>query len=160
MLWLFDALRDPLLRYVCSFGLSVSEGEDVVQDVFLALFKHLRGDGARTNLRGWVFRVAHNLALRHRARRRRAPDGVDAGEAGDFVRDPGRDPEQQLARRRQLARATAVLGALSDTDRQCMVLRGSGLRYREIAGILGISLGSVAKSLTRSIARVQRAIGD
>ena len=159
LLSLFDAFRDPLLRYVCSFGLPISEAEDVVQDAFLALFGHLRRNGARTNLRGWLFRVAHNLALKRRARQRREEGHLQLGEAVAFVVDPRQDPEEQLALRQRRARATAVLSALSVTDRRCVYLRSGGLRYREIAVVLGISLGSVSKSLTRSIARVQRAIG-
>jgi RNA polymerase sigma-70 factor (ECF subfamily) len=158
VLALFNTFRDPLLRYVCSFGLAVNEGEDAVQDVFLALFTHLCRDGARRNLRGWLFRVAHNLALKRRARQRRDQATLAAG-SGDTIPDPGHDPEEQLVRRERLARVTAVLEALPETDRRCVYLRGSGLRYREIADVLGISLGGVAKSLTRSIARLQRGSG-
>ena len=38
---LFDQFRIPLLRYVLSFGLAVHDGEEVIQEVFLALFRHL-----------------------------------------------------------------------------------------------------------------------
>ena len=51
----------------------------------------------------------------------------------------------------------AVLNALPERDRHCVHLRGHGLRYRDIARVLGMSLGAVAKSLTRSIARLHRA---
>src|ERR1022692_3194555 len=60
----FDQLRHPLLRYLLSFGLAQQDGEEVIQEVFLSLFQHLRRGGPRTNLRGWIFRVAHNLGLR------------------------------------------------------------------------------------------------
>ncbi|MQA29287.1 MAG: sigma-70 family RNA polymerase sigma factor [Luteitalea sp.] len=156
---LFDTFRDSLLRYVCAFGISVSDGEDLVQEVFLALFRHLRGNGGRSNLRGWLFRVAHNLALKRRAQRRREQDRFHADErAAHLVLDPVHNPEEQLTDREQRERAMAVLNALPERDRHCVHLRGSGLRYREIAQVLGISLGGVAKSLTRSIARLQRAI--
>ncbi len=160
VLALFDAFRDPLLRYVCGFGLSIGDGEDVVQEVFLALFSHLRRNGDRTNLRGWLFRVAHNLALKRWARRRREQDRFRTSDAADLVLDPGRDPEEQLTNRERRRRVTAVLSALPETDRRCVHLRGIGLRYREIAQVLGISLGGVAKSLTRAIARLQRATGE
>src|SRR5215469_13777743 len=67
---LFDQLRDRLLRYVISFGLPVQDGEDVVQEVFLALFQHLRKGRSRRNLRAWTFRVAHNQALKRRSQER------------------------------------------------------------------------------------------
>ena len=154
----FDTFSDPLLRYVCAFGISIGDGEDLIQDVFLALFKHLRENGARSNLQGWLFRVAHNLALKRRAQQRRERRYILADDrAAQKQLDPGDDPEEQLADRERRKRATAVFNALPERDRHCVNLRGNGLRYREIARVLGISLGAVAKSLTRSIARLQRA---
>src|ERR1700685_4376800 len=61
---LFEQFRDPLLRYTLSFGISVHDAEEVVQEVFLSLFRHLQLRRSRKNLRGWIFRVAHNLALK------------------------------------------------------------------------------------------------
>ncbi len=75
VLRLFDAHRDGVHRYVRALGIADGDGEDLVQDVFLALFHHVARGRPRTNLRGWIFRVAHNLALRHltrEARRRRS----------------------------------------------------------------------------------------
>jgi RNA polymerase sigma-70 factor (ECF subfamily) len=158
VLVLFDDHRDPLLRYVVSFGLPTSDAEDLVQDVFLALFRHLGRGGSQSNVQGWLFRVAHNLALKRRTRRQRERDRTSIEPVGlERVADPGRDPEEQCADDQSRRRLTAVLHALPERDRRCVHLRGHGLRYREIADVLGISLGSVAKSLTRSIARLQRA---
>ena len=42
-------------------------------------------------------------------------------------------------------------------DQHCLRLRAEGLRYREIAEVLGMSLGAVSISLTRSLARLERA---
>src|ERR1700722_8029432 len=68
---LFDQLRNPLLRYVLSIGIRVQEAEEIVQEVFLSLYRHVRIGRSRSNLRGWVFRVAHNLALKQRESNRR-----------------------------------------------------------------------------------------
>ena len=53
----------------------------------------------------------------------------------------------------------AVLRAMPERDRQCVYLRAEGLRYREIANVLGMSLGGVAKSLARAIARLSAGVG-
>ncbi len=160
VLALFDAFRDQLLRYVCTFGLPMREAEDLVQDAFVALFRHLRNDGARTNLRGWLFRVAHNMALKKVAQRQRECHRFPAiDDAGSNVVDPAADPEGRLARRQQRQRVAAILNALPARDRDCVRLRSNGLRYREIAQVLGISLGAVAKSMTRAIDRLQRGTG-
>src|SRR5271154_4090568 len=68
---LFDRFRSPLLRYLSSFGLTLPDGEEVIQEVFLALFQHLQLGKSRENLSGWLFRVAHNLALKRRNRAHR-----------------------------------------------------------------------------------------
>jgi RNA polymerase sigma-70 factor (ECF subfamily) len=155
---LFDELRNPVLRYLLRLGLSVPDGDEVVQEVFLALFEHLRRGKPKTNLRGWVFRVAHNLALkrRHASGRRKvlAPAGSDAAEQQI---DPAPNPEEQMANRQRQQRLLAVVSALPEHDRCCLHLRAEGLRYREIAQVVGISLGAVSLSLQRSLERLIRA---
>ena len=153
VLRLFDRSAPSLLRYVASCGLSAGDCEDVVQDVFVALFRHLRLGRSRENLRAWLFQVAHNLALKQRARlRRRATQAWD--EAAHDRADPSPGPEALLVRHQRRGRMRPVLRALPARDRHCLFLRAEGLRYREIAESLGMSLGGVAKSLARSIARL------
>ena len=53
---LFDAYRNPLLRFILSLGLPMADAEEVIQEVFLALFEHLRAGKPRGNLRG--FRIS------------------------------------------------------------------------------------------------------
>ena len=154
---LFDRFRDPLLRYLSSFGLAFADGEEVLQEVFLALFQHLHGGKARDNLRGWLFRVAHNLALRRRERTQRDLGARAAEGAEDRVTDPGPSPEDQMVILQTRQRLLAVVEVLPEQDRRCLFLRAEGLRYREIAGVLDMSLGAVSLSLGRSMARVARA---
>lgn len=149
---LFDVWRKPVLRYLLGIGLPVEDAEEIVQEVFLALFQHLRMGKARHNLQGWVFRVAHNLGLRRRKQR-----GGDAGVAERAITDPGPNPEDQYANVQRQNRLLAVVNALPEQDRACLCLRAEGLRYREIAQTLGMSLGAVSISLTRSLARIGRA---
>ena len=156
VLLLFDRCGPSLLRYATSFGLSAEAAEDVVQDVLLALFRHLLLDRSRRNLKGWLFQVAHNLALKQRQRlQRRATTPLD--EAVCWHADPAPDPEARLVQHERRHRLESVLQALPTRDRHCLFLRAEGLRYRDIAGALGISLGGVAKSLTRSISRLVNA---
>jgi RNA polymerase sigma-70 factor (ECF subfamily) len=154
---LFDELRNPVLRYLLRLGLPAADGDEVVQEVFLALFQHLRQGKSNRNLRGWVFRVAHNLGLKRRysAGSRRM---VTAGASGAAERhDPAPNPEELMANRQRQQRLLAVVSALPEHDRCCLHLRAEGLRYREIAEVLGISLGAVSLSLQRSFARLIRA---
>jgi RNA polymerase sigma-70 factor (ECF subfamily) len=154
---LFDQLRDRLLRYLLSFGLALPDGEEIIQEVFLSLFQHLRDGKPRDNLRGWVFRVAHNLALKRRYRNRRSPEvASDAGVPDDLAIDPSPNPEALAAHSQTQVRLQVVVQALSEQDRRCLFLRAEGLRYREIGEVLDMSLGAVSLSLTRSLARIAR----
>ena len=156
VLALFDRDARGLLRYVGSFGLPACDTEDVVQDVFLSLFRHVQRGRPRSNLRGWVFRVAHNLALKHQRKLRRYPVEWDDAFMAERV-DASANPEEQASRRQGLRRLLSVLRALPERDRRCLCLRAEGLRYREIAGALGMSLGAVSKALTRALNRMERA---
>jgi len=151
---LFDEYREPLLRYLTTFGVCAADAEELLQDVFLALFLHLRGGKSRANLRGWLFRVAHNLALKRRQRDR---GGAVAGlPAPAQTPDPAPNPEDQLLHGQLQKRLAAAYRALPERDRRCLWLRAEGLNYREIAAVLEISLGAVALSLARSLARLER----
>jgi RNA polymerase sigma-70 factor, ECF subfamily len=152
---LFEQFRGSLLRYVLSFGLAMHDGEEITQEVFLALFRHLTLGKSRKNLRGWIFCVAHNLALRQRQANQRLRDGADQGLA-EAKLDPSPSPEEQVLRSERQRRLVATLQALPEQDRSCLNLRAEGLRYREIARVLGISLGAVSLSLTRSLTRLMR----
>jgi RNA polymerase sigma-70 factor, ECF subfamily len=152
---LFDQFRDRLLRYVLSIGVYAHDGEDIIQEVFLSLFRHLRLGKSRANLRGWVFRVAHNLALKQRYSRGRHQAEGDSRLAENQL-DPATNPEEQFSDGERQKKLLAIVCALAEQDQWCLYLRAEGLRYREIADTLGISLGSVSHSLARSIARLAR----
>ena len=157
---LFDRHRVPLLRYLVSFGISPADGEELVQEVFLLLFRHLRQGKSRANLPAWLFTVAYRLGLRHRfsSKRRGETQSAEADiEAVVDVDSPG--PEERLDLLDMRGRLLAVFRSLPLQDRQCLSLRAEGLRYREIASILGVSLGTVANSLGRALARLSRVAG-
>jgi RNA polymerase sigma-70 factor, ECF subfamily len=153
---LFDRFRSSLLRYVLAFGLPLQDGEEVAQEVFLALFRHITLGKSRRNLRGWIFGVAHNLALKQRhANRRGKVHNHGIGVENEL--DPSPNPEEQVLFKERQRRLLAFLRVLPEQDRCCLYLRAEGLRYREIAYVLGISLGNVSASLTRSLARLMKA---
>lgn len=155
---LFGKLRSHLLHYLLTFGLPAYEAEEIVQEVFLALFRHLEAGRPRTNLRSWVFRVAHNLALKHRYSSVRSHEQNIDGDsaAGREWEDPSPNPEEQAQQNQRRRLLRSVLRALPEQDQWCLSLRAEGLRYREIADVLGISLGAVSLSLTRSLSRLGR----
>ncbi len=160
---LFEEFRNPLLRYALSFGVPLHDAEEIIQEVFLALFRHLQSHGSRKNLRGWIFRVTHNLALKQRAVNQRSADRrpqLQTASGETFTEepsDPALNPEEHLSSVQRRRLLLAVVEALPDADRSCLLLRAEGLRYREIASVLGMSLGAVSISLTRALGRLIRA---
>lgn len=157
---LFDELRAPALRYVLSFSLSIQDGEEVIQEVFLALLRHLQRGKPRDNLRGWVFRVAHNLALKKRQANQRSLETSERNRVhAEGQMDPAYNPEELLSTGQKQERLLSIFRALPEKDRCCLRLRAEGLRYRQIAAVLGMSLGAVANSLARSVARMIDANG-
>jgi RNA polymerase sigma-70 factor, ECF subfamily len=152
---LFDQFNPSLRRYVLSLGLPVHDAEEITQEVFLALFRHLQLGKSRHNLRGWIFRVAHNLALKQRHATQRLRHRAAAGDiAAENQLDSSPNPEEQVLFAQRQKRLIAILNDLPEQDRACLRLRAEGLRYREIARVVGISLGAVSNSLTRSVARL------
>jgi len=150
---LFEENRSPLFRYLMSFGVGVQDSEEIVQEVFLALFMHLKNGKPRDNLRGWIFRVGHNQALKLRGREAaRAVQRID--NAIETHPDPEPNPEEQALSNQRQRRLRAVVRALPEQDRACISLRAEGFRYREISEILGMSLGAVALSLELSLAKL------
>ena len=152
----FELLRDPVYRYLFRVLENSEEAEDLTQEVFLRLYSHLHKGQTVSNIRAWVFRVAHNLAIdRRRLHDFRLQDSLD-GDAQDLA--DGRYPssEEAMLRQEQLAMMRAALDRLSPQQRLCLHLRTEGFRYREIADILGVSESTVCENLRRGLSRLMR----
>jgi RNA polymerase sigma-70 factor (ECF subfamily) len=157
VLSLYDACAPRLVRHARSFGLTDQAAEDVVQDAFIALFRHLRLGRPRHSLTGWLFRVTQNLALKQRQATRARQAAYVSELLLERIVDPAHTPEEHIASAQRRARLQSVVRALRPRDRQCLYLRSEGLSYRDIAGALGISLGAVSKALTCAFARLASA---
>lgn len=153
----FDRFRDRIFRYLLGFRLSISDCEEIMQEVFLSLFQHLEREKPRDNLNGWLFRVAHNLALKRREQIRRNLEVSRSGFTEDCTRDPAPTPEDLVVHQQTQERLRMVVSTLPEQDGRCLALRAEGLRYRQIAEVLDMSLGAVSLSLARSLARLARA---
>jgi RNA polymerase sigma-70 factor, ECF subfamily len=149
---LFGELRKPLLRYLVCLGLSSDEAQDVIQDAFLSLHRHLSAGGSQENVRGWLFRVAHNRARNHQTSyHRRFGDPLEP--AAGLLLDEA-TPERALLEKEKFQRLGAAIRALANSERECLLLRASGLRYREIGEVLGIATSTVADTVDRAIKKL------
>ncbi len=149
---LYRELRKPLLRYLVCLGLTRDEAQDVVQDAFLSLHRHLASNGAQENIRGWLFRVAHNQARnRQTSYHRRFGEPID-GEM-DFLADEA-NPEQRVLEKEKFRRLARAIRLLTESERECLLLRAGGLRYREIGEVLGMATSTVGDTVERAIKKL------
>ncbi|MFB3825346.1 MAG: RNA polymerase sigma factor [Bryobacteraceae bacterium] len=152
---LFEEARDDVYRYLLTLGLHPPQAQEATQEVFLRMYATLRkGEEIRTP-RAWIFRVAHNLGLKIRARQHYETAFCPDLEACLAV--PGPTPERALLDRERTRRFHRAVEGLSEQQRRCLFLRMEGLRYPEIGAALGISASSVGEFLRRAIARLRKA---
>ena len=149
---LYRELRKPLLRYLVCLGLTSDEAQDVVQDAFLSLQRHLTSDGAQENIRGWLFRVAHNQA-RNRQTSYHRRLGEPLNGKMDFLADDA-TPEQRVLEKEKFRRLASAIRLLTESERECLLLRAEGLRYREIGEVLGIATSTVGDTVERAIKKL------
>ena len=149
---LYRELRKPLLRYLVCIGLSSDEAQDVVQDAFLSLQRHFASGGSQENIRGWLFRVAHNQARnRQKSYDRRFGEPLDA-EADSAVDDA--TPERAVLEKEKFWQLGKAIALLTLSERECLLLRAGELRYREIGEVLDIPVSTVGDTIERAIKKL------
>ena len=149
---LYRELRKPLLQYLVCLGLSADEAQDIVQDAFLSLHKHLAAGESQANIRSWLFRVAHNGA-----RNRQQSYDRRFGKPLDPNLDPISEeatPEQVVLEKEKLGRLGHAICLLTEPERECLLLRAGGLRYREIGEVLEIPTSTVGDTVDRAIKKL------
>jgi RNA polymerase sigma-70 factor (ECF subfamily) len=136
---------------------NAAEGEDIAQEVFLRLWKHAsRWQPTGAKLTTWLHRIALNLCLNKKERRRETPS-----EHVPETRDPGPEPAE-AARRREMERL--VNGALADlptNQRAAITLcHYQGMRNAEAAEILGVSVEALESLLARGRRGMRARLAD
>jgi RNA polymerase sigma factor (sigma-70 family) len=152
---LFQEARDDVYRYLLTLGLYPPQAQEAAQEVFLRLYTTLRKGEEIRNRRAWIFRVAHNLGLKIRARQN--PLVAFDPDIESRLASPISDPEHALLNQERSLRFHHAVEALSDQQRRCLFLRLEGLRYPEIGETLGISASAVGEFLRRAIQRLRKA---
>jgi len=151
---LFEESRTDVYRYLLTLGLRPPQAQEAAQEVFLRLYTALKKGEDIENARAWIFRVAHNHGLKVRARQEAEEPFAADQEARINGRSEG--PEQDLIERERLLKFHQVVEGLSEQQRRCLFLRLEGLRYPEIATIMGISASAVGEFLRRAMMRLRK----
>src|SRR6202162_4759646 len=137
---LLKANGPALTRLAASYTNTLSDRDDLLQEIALAIWQALPRFRGECSERTFLFRIAHNRAVAHLVRTRSQPPA--SGEAIE-VHDPAPDPESGLAREQRAERLRRVIRGLPVAYRQVITLTLEGLGYGEIAEVLGISESNV-----------------
>jgi len=147
----FDELQDPIRRYLIRIGVPAQQADDALQETFLRLYRQHRKTGDISNVRAWTFQVARNYIRdeRRTGYRRRA---MPLDEAR--LTDSGAGPEAAILSEERERRVRRAIEQLPPRERECIILRSSGLKYREIAEVMEISIATVSGLALRATARL------
>lgn len=156
----YEAIRlaygESLARLAASYEASADAREDLLQEIWLALWKALPGFRGECSVRTFVYRVAHNRALTHVWRRRAQPG---AAEEITEIRDPAPSAESAAIQRVDQKSLLAAIRRLPLDYRQVVTMVLDELPQAEIAAVLGISEGNVAVRLHRARKLLRQQLG-
>jgi RNA polymerase sigma-70 factor (ECF subfamily) len=149
---LYQEMYPGLVRYLHRHVWDADRARELAQDVFV------RALSARPeNPRAWLFTVAANIAhdeSRVVVRRKRHLALLKMEAAAD---PPRVDPVATMEADERAGTVRAALDALSERDREALLLRDAGLSYPEIAERTGLAVGAVGTTLSRARKRLLEA---
>jgi RNA polymerase sigma-70 factor, ECF subfamily len=155
---LITDFQQPVYNLVSRLLSDPADACDVVQEVFLKIFRKIGAFRGASSLKTWIYRVAVNEAYNYQrwyGRHRRQEVGLESEEEGSLsyyqtVPDPGRSPYDCAADRERHALVEAALNHLNPSFRTAVVLRDvEELSYEEIADILQVAMGTVKSRILR-----------
>jgi RNA polymerase sigma-70 factor (ECF subfamily) len=161
---LMEQFAPRVYRLACGITRNEADAEEVVQDVFLSLFRKIDGFEGRAALGTWIYRITVNAALIKRRGKRvelevfledHLPtfreDGHREGDRAMLLADWSESPEEELLSKETKVAVRRMIANLPDRYRVVLLLRDlEGLSNEETAEILGDSVPSVKSRLHRA----------
>lgn len=154
---LLERFQQPVYNLVYRLLDDPSETPDVVQEVFLKVFRNIAAFRGNSSLKTWIYRIAYNEAWNHRrwfTRHKRQEVGLEREDdgigIGDTLPDRGRSAFEMVADGETRALIEGAMEDINPAFRAAVVLRDmEDLSYEEIAEVLGVSLGTVKSRILR-----------
>jgi RNA polymerase sigma-70 factor, ECF subfamily len=160
-----DALRPLYARYApLVFGLALhsldrATAEEVVQDVFLSVWRNAnRYDAARGPLRPWLLQIAHFRILNELRGRGRRPQAAFDPEGAELaaLEDPGPGPADEAWREYRRSAVRRAIEALPPAQRQALGLAFfDELTHEQVAEVLNLKLGTAKTRIRAGLARMR-----
>jgi RNA polymerase sigma-70 factor (ECF subfamily) len=153
---LLRALQQPLYRYIRGLTGRSDLAEDVLQEVFLRVFRKLRWLREPELVRPWVYRIATREAYRHLRRdRRRAERTADVDDIVDLPVEP------ELPTDGLLESLTELAQSISPASRAVLLLHYvQGLTIDEAAEALDIPVGTAKSRLAYGLHVLRKRLQD
>jgi RNA polymerase sigma-70 factor (ECF subfamily) len=151
---LLQEIRPELHRYCARMIGSVVDAEDVVQEALAKAYAALPATSV-ANVRGWLFRIAHNKAVDHLRRARH--------EQLEYLDEQAllAEPEPQLEEQEMVAVALSVFLKLAPKQRSCVILKDvMGYSLAEISELLDATIPEIKAALHRGRVRLRELSGS
>lgn len=155
---LIDRYQQPVYNLVYRLLEDPSDAADVVQEVFLKVFRNIGSFRGNSSLKTWIYRIAYNEAWNHRrwfTRHKRQEVGLEREDESslgfrDVLPDTSRSAFDIVSDHETQALVEDAMGDINPAFRAAVVLRDmEDLSYEEIAEVLGVSLGTVKSRILR-----------
>jgi len=157
--YLLSVYQNPVFNLVSHMLSNQADAADVLQEVFLKIYKGIGNFNGDSSLKTWIYRIAIHEASNHRRswfrRHWHEPFSLDDDESPSAVATAeaaasGRDPYQVLEQAEREEVVKRALASLAPPYRAVVVLREiEGLPYDEIAEVTGLAEGTVKSRLLR-----------
>jgi RNA polymerase sigma-70 factor (ECF subfamily) len=168
--YLLAVYQNPVFNLVWHIVENQADASDVLQDVFVKVFKGIKGFNGDSSLKTWIYRIAVHEASNHRRswirRHWREPISVDdtespAAAAAAEAASRERSPYQVFEQAEREVVVKQALASLAPPYRTVVVLREiEGLPYEEIAQVLGLAEGTVKSRLLRGRELLRRKLAS
>jgi RNA polymerase sigma-70 factor (ECF subfamily) len=150
---IYDRYAEAIYRYLYRYVGDAAQAEDLTSEVFVKLLQSLNTARApRDRLPGWLYRVAHNLAMDwFRKGSKHVEMPLDAELATDIE-----SPLAELERRQTHEQLRAALRQLTVAQQRVILLRfGEGFKLAEVARLMGKSEGAIKILQYRAVRRLR-----
>jgi len=149
-----DRYEAKLARYIARLGIHNPEDQlDVLQEIFLKVYKNLNGFDTSMQFSSWIYRISHNEAISWYRKKNVRPEGhliADSEELLGFLSGKEETADVEFDKTVNAKQVNEALTKIENKYRQVLILRFfEHKEYEEISDILKIPVGSVGTLLHR-----------